>query len=72
VLFDVIPTFIDIVVALVVFTIKLDWTLTVVTFFVVFAYGTFCILVIFIHLINSIQLWLAFFSHNDVRGCGAP
>ncbi|KAI0249585.1 hypothetical protein BJV78DRAFT_1129371 [Lactifluus subvellereus] len=38
VLFAVIPTFIDIAVALVVFTIKLDWTLTVVTFFVMFAY----------------------------------
>ena len=39
VLFDVIPTFIDIIVALVVFAIKLDWTLTVITSFVVFAYG---------------------------------
>jgi ABC-type transport system involved in Fe-S cluster assembly fused permease/ATPase subunit len=32
VLFDVIPTFVDIVVALVVFAIKLDWTLAVVIF----------------------------------------
>ena len=40
-LFDVIPTFVDIVVALVVFAVELDWTLAVVTFFVVLAYGTF-------------------------------
>jgi|SRR5712671_4683872 len=41
VLFDIIPTFVDIVVALVVFTIKLDWMLTVVTFIVLSAYGVF-------------------------------
>ena len=40
-LFDVIPIFIDIVVALVVFAVNVDWTLTVVTFFVVLAYGAF-------------------------------
>ncbi|KAF8267679.1 hypothetical protein EI94DRAFT_1729904 [Lactarius quietus] len=38
VLFDVIPTFVDIVVALVVFAVRLDWTLAVVIFFVVLAY----------------------------------
>jgi len=38
VLFDIIPTFVDIVVALVVFAIKLDWMLTVVTFIVLSAY----------------------------------
>lgn len=41
VLFNVIPTFIDIVVALVVFALKLDWMLTVVIFFVMFAYGAY-------------------------------
>ena len=38
-LFDVIPTFVDIAIALIVFAIKLDWMLTVVTFSVVSAYG---------------------------------
>ncbi|KAH9957336.1 hypothetical protein BC827DRAFT_1226357 [Russula dissimulans] len=38
VLFDIIPTFVDIVVALVVFAIRLDWMLTVVTFIVLSAY----------------------------------
>ncbi|KAI0058695.1 hypothetical protein BV25DRAFT_1901938 [Artomyces pyxidatus] len=37
-LFNVIPTFVDILVALVVFTYWLDWTLAVVIFFVMFAY----------------------------------
>ncbi|KAA1475175.1 hypothetical protein DENSPDRAFT_841913 [Dentipellis sp. KUC8613] len=40
ILFSVVPTFFDIIVALVVFTIKLDWTLAVVIFFVMFAYVT--------------------------------
>ncbi|KAI9429964.1 hypothetical protein H4582DRAFT_2087771, partial [Lactarius indigo] len=38
VLFDVVPTFVDIAVALVVFAFRLDRTLSVVTFFVVSAY----------------------------------
>jgi ABC-type transport system involved in Fe-S cluster assembly fused permease/ATPase subunit len=55
VLFDVIPTFIDIVVALVVFTLMLDWTLTVVIFFVMFAYGAYRgILAISIRQFNSV------------------
>jgi ATP-binding cassette subfamily B (MDR/TAP) protein 6 len=37
-LFDVVPTFLDIFVALVVFAIKLDWTLTLVIFVVLSAY----------------------------------
>ncbi|KAI9457421.1 hypothetical protein F5148DRAFT_1287661 [Russula earlei] len=37
-LFDIIPTFVDIAAALVVFTIKLDWMLAVVIFFVLSAY----------------------------------
>ena len=41
VLFDVVPTFADIAVAIVLFAIKLDWVLAVVTFVVMFAYGTF-------------------------------
>jgi ATP-binding cassette subfamily B (MDR/TAP) protein 6 len=39
VLFDVIPTFVDIVLALIVFAIKLDWTLAIVFFVVMSAYG---------------------------------
>lgn len=42
-LFDVIPTFIDIIVALVVFMIKLDWTLSLVIFVVLSAYSAFWI-----------------------------
>jgi ABC-type transport system involved in Fe-S cluster assembly fused permease/ATPase subunit len=41
VLFDVIPTFVDIAVALVVFAFRLDLTLAAVIFFVVLAYGAF-------------------------------
>ena len=41
VLFDVIPTFIDIVVALIVFALKLGWILTVVAFFDAFVYGAY-------------------------------
>jgi len=39
VLFDVIPTFVDMIVALIVFAIKLDWTLAIVFFIVMSAYG---------------------------------
>ena len=38
-IFDVIPTFADIVVALVLFAVKLDWILALVLFVVMFAYG---------------------------------
>ncbi|ETW80963.1 ABC transporter [Heterobasidion irregulare TC 32-1] len=38
ILFSVLPTFVDIIVALVVFTIKLDWTVSIVIFFVMFTY----------------------------------
>jgi hypothetical protein len=40
-LFQVIPTFIDIIVALVVFAIKLDWTLMLVIFVVLSTYSAF-------------------------------
>lgn len=39
-LFTVIPTFFDIAVALVVFTVLLDWTLAVVLFFIMFTYSS--------------------------------
>ncbi len=42
-LFEVLPTFIDIIVALVVFAIELDWTLTLVIFLVLSAYSAFWI-----------------------------
>ncbi|KAH9987023.1 hypothetical protein BJV74DRAFT_951775 [Russula compacta] len=38
VLFDIVPTFVDVIVALVVFTIKFDWTLGLVIFLVLSAY----------------------------------
>lgn len=37
-LFNIVPTFIDIAIALVVFCIKFEWTLALVIFFVIFAY----------------------------------
>jgi ABC-type bacteriocin/lantibiotic exporter with double-glycine peptidase domain len=39
ILFTIVPTFIDIVVALVAFAIMLDWTLSLLFFFVIFAYS---------------------------------
>jgi ABC-type transport system involved in Fe-S cluster assembly fused permease/ATPase subunit len=39
-LFTIVPTFIDIAIALVVFCIKFEWTLALVVFIVMFAYGT--------------------------------
>lgn len=39
ILFNIIPTFVDIFVALVFFTIYFEWTLAVVVFFVFAAYG---------------------------------
>ncbi|TRM69749.1 P-loop containing nucleoside triphosphate hydrolase protein [Schizophyllum amplum] len=39
VLFNFVPIFLDIVIALIVFAMKFEWTLTVVIFFVMFAYG---------------------------------
>ncbi|KIY46015.1 mitochondrial half-size ABC transporter [Fistulina hepatica ATCC 64428] len=38
VLFNIVPIFLDIIIALVVFCVKFEWTLTVVIFFVMFAY----------------------------------
>ena len=40
-IFEVVPTFLDIIVALVVFAIELDWTLTLVIFVVLSAYSAF-------------------------------
>lgn len=40
ILFNIIPAFVDVLVALVLFAVFFDWTLTVVIFFVMFAYGT--------------------------------
>jgi ABC-type bacteriocin/lantibiotic exporter with double-glycine peptidase domain len=40
ILFTVVPTFIDIVVALVFFAVMLDWALSLVVFFVLIAYST--------------------------------
>jgi ABC-type transport system involved in Fe-S cluster assembly fused permease/ATPase subunit len=39
ILFSIIPTFFDIVIALVVFAIRFEWTLTMVIFCVMVAYG---------------------------------
>lgn len=39
ILFNIIPTFIDIAIALVAFTVIFEWTLTLVIFVVMFAYG---------------------------------
>ena len=72
-IFDVVPTFLDIIVALVVFAIELDWTLTLVIFVVLSAYSAswmYCSLFEFV--LTPIQLWLAFFLHAGVLGCGAP
>lgn len=56
-LFDVIPTFIDIIVALVAFAIWLDWTLTLVIFIVVSAYSAFRMSgSLFESVLNPIQL----------------
>ncbi|KAJ7251778.1 hypothetical protein B0H12DRAFT_1118861 [Mycena haematopus] len=44
-LFTIAPTFIDIAVALVVFTIKFEWVLALVVFFVMFAYVTASIII---------------------------
>lgn len=38
ILFNIVPTFVDIVIALVVFVVKFDWTLAVTIFMVIFAY----------------------------------
>jgi ABC-type transport system involved in Fe-S cluster assembly fused permease/ATPase subunit len=38
-MFNIIPTFFDIVIALVVFIYKFEWTLALVIFVVMFAYG---------------------------------
>jgi ABC-type transport system involved in Fe-S cluster assembly fused permease/ATPase subunit len=71
VLFDVIPTFVDIVVALVVFAIRLDWTLAVVTFLVVLTYGAFRLSPpIFAYTLKVIQLSPASFLLVGGRGCG--
>jgi ABC-type transport system involved in Fe-S cluster assembly fused permease/ATPase subunit len=40
ILFNIIPTFIDIIVALVVFCIIFDWQVALVIFVVMFAYGS--------------------------------
>lgn len=39
ILFNIIPTFVDIIVALVLFCIIFDWQLAMVVFLVMFAYG---------------------------------
>jgi ABC-type transport system involved in Fe-S cluster assembly fused permease/ATPase subunit len=39
ILFNVVPTFFDIIIALAVFIVKFEWILAVVIFLVMFAYG---------------------------------
>lgn len=53
ILFNIIPTFFDIIIALVVFAIKFEWTLTLVIFCVMAAYGSF-------HFVLLLKVYLVF------------
>ena len=60
ILFNIVPTFVDMIIALIAFSILFEWTLTLVIFFVMFAYGkddVFCRLSPFIFL-QWLQAWL--------------
>jgi hypothetical protein len=60
-MFDVIPTFADIVVALILFAVKLDRILAVVIFVVMFAYGaSWRPCGPFVHALKLVQWRLAF------------